>query len=170
MAAYVLIGVGLALALVPWVELQIRGMNSGMFTEAVIKLVKADNLDRGLKLCRAIPRAVYARAVGAILEQAQELGDLRQPGARQKLEDNFHLHFDEGIKHLRRFEWLGSLGVLVAVAGAAMSVTGDTFEIYPPIGALAALAVTFGARRMVSQTRAAGRAGAEQVIETLVGR
>jgi hypothetical protein len=100
-------------AVVPWVS---RYVAHAMFAEQILKLVRANNVERAIKLCKAAPRNPMVKATGKVLAALNEGGD--EPAS-------------ETIARLRQI-YLQSIKVDIARASSAFVLA---------IGALAIAAV-----------------------------
>jgi len=111
-AAVVAAGAGLLVAL-PWLTGRV---NARMFTEMLIKLIKAGNLDRAKKLCGAAPGSIFVVASARCLEAFEHTPDNEAETIAQ-LRDAFVGAVRDGVKQRRRRNWLG----LVSMIGVFVS-------------------------------------------------
>jgi len=166
---YILIGAGIGLTLLRMVMLIMVRINIKMFNQMVIKLINAGNTDRAIKLCNAATRSAYAEATKKMLEQAQEMGTgVKEMGATKRLLDAFNDDLDARFAKLHKSDWLASLGVLLAVAGAALSLGAEDAPLLPLLGPVVALGLTFRTRSFLKKELLVGREAGTAVAEAYV--
>lgn len=102
----------------------LRGVkiNYRAFNAAMLKLVKADNVDRALKLCAVVPRCSYARAMAAGLLASQRREDARG----FEVQDAARAAFDKELQaQLQTFfapAMIGGLGVAMLLCGVGYAL------------------------------------------------
>lgn len=160
---------GVGLTLLRLMLLMFVRINIGMFNEQVVKLVKAGNVDRAIKLCAAAPRSAYAAAIKKTLKRTSKLGaSALDSDVSENLRAQFKDELEAEIRVVRKTDWIASLGVMIAVAGAVYSLTIPDAALFGLAGPLVALGLTFMTRKIISNELAQGGDSGTKVIEVLV--
>lgn len=159
---YILIVSGMALAGLRMLQLLVLFINVPQFTQVVRKLLAADNLDRAFKLCNAVPKAPFPRTVKQLLERAKKHDSASAAPMRADLKELL----DTEYQQLNKYAWLGSLGVLLAAAGAGLSLSEPNAPLFVLFGAVVAVVLTFNASRKAKAHREQAERCGEEIIDT----
>ncbi len=166
---YIMIGAGIGLTVLRLLFLIMMRINIKMMTQMLVKLVSAGNSDRAIKLCNAALRSGYAIAIKKTLQRAQSMeGAVTEMGAGQTLRTKFAEEFDAEIAKMRKPDWIASLGVLLAVAGAALSLSSTEPPLFTLIGPVIALGIAFNSRKIVKTELSQGGEAGPRVIEAFI--
>jgi hypothetical protein len=174
LVAYGLLGTGLAIGFVAGLMAMARRINQKPANAALLRLVKAGELERVVKLCRAAPRtffaAVSAGTVAAI--EARTDDSLRVLIAAQ---DAFDAAGKQLAARWRSVMNRGLFGVLVGASGAAVALSSGAQPSLPTIamsGGVALLALYFVGRRgeCVHQLATARREVLPEIVKLAVSR
>jgi len=161
--AYILYGVAgttLALMIVRFMTALMSKINITMFTTITIKLLKAGNLDRAVKLCRAAPRSAFVSIILPVFEYAQRQEDI---GGMRAI-------FDEGyatlVKRTGKDLIFGGIGIFVGALAAIFGLRlGQVHPAYFGICGFSAL-LGFGLIRGALKLRAQAPVEFEKIIAT----
>lgn len=124
-------GAGLGLLLALWqagFALR-RSVNIAVFSRVVIKLVQADNLDRAIKLCRAVPHAPFALLIREGLEAALEEED-RETRAR-RMEQAYSHRVEERFAIYGRAKTMALVALGLSVMAVLFGVAQGLRLPYP---------------------------------------
>jgi hypothetical protein len=136
------------------------GLNARAFDAIIVKLLKAGQRDRALKLCAAAGNATHARIVNAMIEAAEQCSpkDSRMLVADTIREAHGRAR-DKQLSRLRSLSWLAPLGVALSAVATTLAVKAQLTSpiIYaPPI--VAGLLWLAAARKLVDIERASDAA------------
>ncbi len=139
---YMLGGVGVGLAIVRTVQVFRWQINIPAFNAALIKLARAGNMERALKLCRVAPNAIYARMVTPAIQAAmdQETDGLRRAAAMERA---FAEAEPAAMKLDHNGPLLSGIALAACVAAAAVALVSGVAPVqYVLAGAAAPAAVS----------------------------
>ncbi len=132
------IALGFVLVGLRWFLLRGVKVNYRAFNAVMIKLVKAGNVDRALKVCAAVPRCSYARALAAGLRAGQRREDARG----FEVQDAARAAFDEELSaQLETFflpAMVGGLGLAMILCGVGFALSYRV-PVYPAMYVVAGL-------------------------------
>ncbi len=152
-----------------WLPLMFNSINSEAFTQQILKLLEAGNLDRAIKLCNAAPRAFYVAMVKATLEAAQKCRpDDGKPLVEETLRDAFQREYSVQMKRARSLGFLPPIGALVAAGGLFMAGS-DPVEpavVYAP--PIIAVMLWIGSLRKVQKLRERSMEGFGRILPLAV--
>ena len=164
MLVYVVGGVAVALAVARNIFFVfMMKINAAMLTAQLEKLILANNIDRAIKLCNAVPGKLYSKGALALLKAYQE-GTHGAKALRQVFEEAIVGH----KKRIALGRVVGIVAFLVAAAGLgygvinAETVAPEAYAV-PGFGILAAVFGEMSGPRMIAEAEQ----GAKQVIAAL---
>jgi hypothetical protein len=169
-ASYVFGALGLALAAARVVVVLRITLNHDAFTAHLVKLVRAGNRDRAIKLATVVPWSTCARVSRAVLVRSAEIegaawAELMADDLNQTLQRAYSAE-------MRRLAWARWLGVPALACAAVALVFGLSLPAAPQVFALPALTaigVVWSWRQLAAVASGSLRCG-EQVVEVLVGQ
>ncbi len=142
--------VGLVLCLIRYAMLFPKQLNTKMFSVQIIKLVRANNIDRAAKLCAAAPNAFFPRMVRPVLDRLSAFDpSLGVSILKEDLRDAFSRARAEELGRARKLWWLPPLGVAIAVFGAASAFANSSPPLQIAFAPLVDLAVALASWRIV---------------------
>lgn len=149
--AMLLAAAGLIAVLFPLLRLQLRlGVSVEAFGTQVLKLVEANNVDRALRLCAAVPHAPVAIGAGAMLARLGPTEEDRLRVGAIWLRQVLALR-----PALRRFERLTQLGAGLSIAAAVLMLLGGVgpqgAALLGPLSALGMAVATHQRERAMEQ-------------------
>jgi hypothetical protein len=146
-------------------------INGKAFTAVMLKLIGANNIDRGIKLCNAAPNAWFVRMVRPLLVGLKEIdGELGRGLVREELEVRFYRARKEELARARRFWWLSIIGLLLAGGASGMALSRGVHEGYLMVAPLMALSLTIWTFRSVSRAARESEAGGREIIAALADK
>lgn len=108
---------GVALVVLRWFMLRGLHIHYEAFNTQIIKLIIADNVDRALKLCGAVPRCSYALALRAALSAGRERKSSYGPEIQAAAQGAFQREMTVQLSSLTAPALLGGLGLALLVCG-----------------------------------------------------
>jgi hypothetical protein len=144
--SYGLAGAGLAL-LVAAIAYQLRrGLNVAIANTTLVKLVRAGNVERLIKLCQSAPGTYFdAVAAAARAGQGADAPDDVGPAVHEAFEATAR----PLARRWRRAFEVGLIGALLVGAAVAVTLTADRVVLPKPLLAIAGLAVLAAIRVIV---------------------
>jgi hypothetical protein len=107
-------GAALVMAVLPLVRLMFRiNINTAMFAKMLKKLVAADNVDRAIKLCNAVPHVPVAKGAKGVLKLYQQ-----RVSDGRTLADEFERSAGGVKKVVSKYTWSAYLALATAAGGA----------------------------------------------------
>jgi len=166
---YVCAVVAVMLPVLRWLPLMFYSINHEAFTAQIVKLLKAGNAERALKLCNAVPRAFYVAMMKALLEAGQACKPDDGEGiVSESLRDAFQREQAKQLRRARNLGFLAPIGVLVAAAGLflAGSDPAEPAVVYAP--PVITVMLWIGSVRKVGKLRDRSAEGLEQILPLAV--
>lgn len=169
--AYALIAAGAAAAAYCAFIRLVRDINNKMFDAQIDKLVKAANVERANKLCRAAPKSVHVMISRAAIEEALAIqGESERPGEamiRERLLEAYRGAEKDKLAILTPVSWIFMVAIALAGAGGAIALSAETLVAPPIVGSgIAILLAVWGWRGAMKITAGAG-ARREPLVELL---
>jgi len=166
---YVLAFAAVGLPVLRWLPLMLFSINHEAFTAQILKLLKARNYDRALKLCRVVPKAFYPAMVTAVLEAGSKCkASDGEALIRETLRDAFQREYKLQFGRARKLGFLAPAGALVAAAG--LFLAGDNpaepAVVYAP--PVIAVMLWISGMRKVQKLREKSMAGLELILPPAV--
>lgn len=152
-----------------WLPLMFFSIHSEAFTLQILKLLKAGNLERAIKLCSAVPRAFYVAMIKATLEAAHKCKPDDGRGlVEETLRDAFQREYSVQMKRARSLGFLPPLGALVAAGGLfiAGNEPAEPAVVYAP--PIIAVMLWIGSMRKVQKLRERSMQGFERILPLAV--
>lgn len=143
-------------------------LNTVAFSAMIVKLVKADNIDRAKKLCGAAPNSWVIGMVRPLLDVGEIDGSLGRGLVREELEVRFFRARKKQLARAWSFWWVGVIGLGLTAAGAAMAFTRGASP--PPqilIAPTIALLINVWAIRSVLKVKRDTEVEGKKIIATL---
>jgi hypothetical protein len=162
---YVLAVLAVAPGILRGIPLVMFSIHERAFTAQIAKLLRAQNRDRALKLCNAVPRAYYVAMIKAVLDASTQCSPRDGQGLiEETLRDAFQREHAAQMRRVRKWSWLAVVGVLAAAGGLLAAGTDPTEPgvVYgPPVVALTLWIISW---RKVRQLRDKSQAGFEEIL------
>lgn len=117
--ALVSVGIGFLLVLLRWAMIFGMNLNHQAFNVQIVKLVKADNIERAMKLCDVAPRCCYAVALKAALSAGLQRRGGYGPELLAAVRSAFSREMTAQLESLKTPALLGWLGLILLLCGEA---------------------------------------------------
>lgn len=118
-------GVGMTLVGLRWILLRGLHIHYEMFNVQILKLIRAGNVERAVKLCGAVPRCSYALALQAALAAGQKRQGRYGPEIQAAAQAAFQREMDAQLGKLKVPAVLGGLGLVLLLCAAGYALANQ---------------------------------------------